>query len=274
MPIHSLSGFLPSFQLLGMTVPVYFLVTALAFIVAMLMLVKRADSHGLSRNRALDTCLVLMITGFIGSRVFHIVVEEPAYYWARPWLVFDFWRGGFVWYGGALLGAACAVAFLRWKREPVATWLDLFAPVCALGYAVGRMACVLTGCCYGRVTQLPTFLGGELIRHPTQSYAVAGELCTLGLLLWLEQRRNQKKLPKALQVLVREPGQLFFVWLTLHAVGRIFMESFRDDPRGPAPLGLSVSTWLSLALLISSAAILILRRDQRPCQSDPLKAGF
>jgi phosphatidylglycerol:prolipoprotein diacylglycerol transferase len=263
MPIHPLSGFLPSFQLFGQTVPVYFLVTALAFIAAMLMLVRRADSHGLSRNRALDTSLVLMISGFIGSRVFHIFVEEPAYYWARPWLVFDFWSGGFVWYGGALFGAACSAAFLKWKKEPLATWLDLFAPVCALGYAVGRMACVFTGCCYGRVAHLPEFLGGEWVRHPTQSYAVGIELCTLTFLLWLERRREQEKLAVLFRKLLSEPGQLFFVWLSLHAVGRIFMEAFRDDPRGPAPLGLSVSTWLSLALLVSSLTILYKRRGNR-----------
>jgi phosphatidylglycerol:prolipoprotein diacylglycerol transferase len=259
--IQSLSGFLPSFQLFGMTVPVYFLVTALAFIAAMLLLVQRADSHGLSRNRALDTSLVLMISGFVGSRVFHILVEEPAYYWARPWLVFDFWSGGFVWYGGALLSGACVVLFLRWKREPIGRWLDLFAPVCALGYAVGRMACVLTGCCYGRVAELPSFMGGELVRHPTQSYAVVGELGTLALLLWLERKRSSGTLPMWLLKILRPDGQLFFVWLLLHACGRIFMEAFRDDPRGPEPLGLSVSTWLSLALLVSSLAVLTKQRS-------------
>lgn len=267
MPIHNLSGFLPSFQFFGMTVPVYFLVTALAFVAAMLLLVKRADSHGLSRNRALDTCLVLMISGFIGARVFHILVEEPAYYQARPWLAFDFWSGGFVWYGGALFGGICSIAFLKWKKEPLLTWLDLFAPVCALGYAVGRMACVLTGCCYGRVTQLSVNfgfgLGGELIRHPTQSYAVIGELCTLAFLLWLEKRRSAHRLSKVFASLLDRPGQLFFVWLSLHAVGRIFMEVFRDDPRGPAPFGLSASTWLSFILLISAVGALVTGQAKR-----------
>ena len=254
MHVHPLSGFLPSLPLFGFTVPVYFVVTALAFMIAMLVLVKRADSHGLSRNRALDTALVLMIAGFIGSRVFHIAVEEPAYYWARPWLVFDIWSGGFVWYGGAILGAAAATGFLIYKKEPLGRWLDLFAPVCALGYAVGRMACVLTGCCYGKVVELPSVFGpyaGELVRHPTQSYAVLWELTAFATLLILEKRRP---------TWLRKDGQLFFFWLSLHAVGRIFMESFRDDPRGPVPFGLSVSTWLSLALLATAIAMFSMKR--------------
>jgi phosphatidylglycerol:prolipoprotein diacylglycerol transferase len=238
--IHSLSGFLPSIHLFGMTIPVYFLVSALAFIIAMLLLVRRADRSGLSRNRALDTALVLMITGFVGSRLFHVFFEEPAYYWARPSLVFDIWSGGFVWYGGALLGAVSAVLFLFWKREPIPRWLDLFAPVAALGYAVGRVACVLTGCCYGRVF---TF-GGEMYRHPTQTYAVVWELCVLVVLLAVEKRGK-----------LRRPGQLFWLWLCLHALGRIVMESFRDDPRGPALAGLSISTWISIALLLGAFAV-------------------
>ncbi len=263
MPIHNFSGFLPSFELFGLLIPIYFLDISFAFIISMIWLVRRADARGLSRNRALDACLVLMTTGFVGSRVFHILVEEPAYYWARPSLVFDIWSGGFVWYGGALLGAATTVLFLRWKREDLGVWLDLFAPVCALGYAVGRVACVLAGCCYGRVVRLPAFLGGELVRHPTQTYAVISELMALTLLLYFERLQTQRRGSEWFLRLVREPGQIFFIWLCLHAIGRIFMEQFRDDPRGPELFGQSVSTWLSLGLLLSSLSLLILRSRRR-----------
>ncbi len=244
--IHPLSGFLPSFTLFGAVIPVYFLVSALAFVAGLFLLVRRADRSGLSRNRALDISLVLMISGFIGSRLFHVFFEEPAYYWARPWLVFDIWSGGFVWYGGALLGALCSALFVRfWVKEPLGRWLDLFAPVAALGYAIGRVACVLTGCCYGRVFSW----AGELDRHPTQSYAVAWELGVLAVLLLLERR-----------VWLRRPGQLFWLWLCLHACGRLMMESFRDDPRGPALLGLSISSWISLALLVAAVVVGFVRR--------------
>ena len=240
--IHPLSGFLLSFTVFGVVVPVYFVVCALAFIISMLLLVRRADRSVLSRNRALDTALVLMIAGFIGSRLFHIFFEEPAYYLEHPWRVFDIWSGGFVWYGGALLGAVSAILFLVWKREPLLRWMDLFAPVGALGYAIGRMACVLTGCCYGRVFSM----GGELYRHPTQTYAVVWELAALALLLFCENRS-----------LVRRSGALFFLWLGLHACGRIVMESFRDDPRGPSVFGLSVSTCISVLLLISAGGFFL-----------------
>src|SRR4051812_41562933 len=99
------SGFFPylSIPVSGDTVqlPVYFIITSLACCLSILWLVRRADKQEFSRNRAIDTALVLMISGFIGARVFHVVFEEPQYYLHSPMRVFAFLQGGFVWYGGA-----------------------------------------------------------------------------------------------------------------------------------------------------------------------------
>lgn len=243
--IHPLSGFLPSLTVFGVVIPIYFLVVSISFIVALIVLVKRADRLALSRNRALDIALVIMVSGFIGSRLFHVVFEEPAYYAQAPWRIFDIWRGGFVWYGGALAAVVSSLVFVSWKRLPLGPWLDLFAPIAALGYALGRVACVLTGCCYGRVFVWQ----GVSYRHPTQSYAVAWELAVFATLLLVERARFFKK-----------PGSLFLLWAALHACGRLVMEAFRDDDRGPLVLGLSVSTVISLAILIAVGAIALLNR--------------
>lgn len=246
--VHDFSGFLPVVHIAGTPIPIYFVMTSFAFIVGLLYLVRRGEKRGFSRNRILDVSLVIMFSGFIGSRLFHVFVEEPGYYLARPTLVFDIWSGGFVWYGGALVAGAAGAVFLRLKDEPLSQWLDLFAPVGALGYAIGRTACFATGCCFGQVATLPGFLGGATVRHPTQAYAIAFELVSLVILLRIERLQTRRRAPTWL----RQPGQVFFVWLMLHGLGRIFMETFRGDPRGPAPMGLSVSTWLSLALILSS----------------------
>jgi phosphatidylglycerol:prolipoprotein diacylglycerol transferase len=201
------------------------------------------------RNMALDISMVLMIAGFVGARLFHIIFEEPSYYGEDPWRIFEIWKGGFVWYGGAILGGLSAVTFLRLKREPMAPWLDLFAPICALGYALGRVACWMTGCCFGDICELPS---GFRFRHPTQLYAIVWELAALAILLALEKRKPELRR--------RRPGRLFAVWILLHCLGRIFMEVFRADPRGPEPLGISIATWLSLTLITITLACFKTRR--------------
>ncbi|MES2964024.1 MAG: prolipoprotein diacylglyceryl transferase [Bdellovibrionota bacterium] len=244
-----MSGFLPVLKLGSFVLPTYFLISSLAFIAGLFFLVRRSKTLRLSRNRSLDTALVLMTTGFVGSRLFHVFFEEPSHYAEDPSRVFEVWRGGFVWYGGAILGALCSYAFLKWKREPVARYLDLFAPVGAFGYAMGRLACLFTGCCYGAVCILPGMRGGVEFRYPTQALAVVYELVVLFILLKIERRREDSNW-------FGRAGQLFALWLMLHGVGRILMESLRGDPRGAFIGGLSISTWISIVLVVGSFIVL------------------
>lgn len=260
--IIDISGFLKSFTVFGVVVPIYYLVISIAFIASMIFLVRHADEKEMSRNRALDVSLVLMISGFIGARLFHVFVEEPHYYLEAPLRVFEIWKGGFVWYGGAITGALASLAFLRWKSENLFAWLDLFTPVGSLGYAIGRFACLFAGCCYGAVFSTgseqrsdvnPDYVyhSGFLIRHPTQLYAIVFELILLSFILFREKSVGHRA-PK---------GQLFFIWMAGHSFGRIIMELFRDDPRGPTFMGMSVSTTISLALI--AIAVYFLRRFKK-----------
>jgi phosphatidylglycerol:prolipoprotein diacylglycerol transferase len=243
-PVIDISGFLKSIHIGSLTIPVYFLITSLAFVVCVFWLVRRADRRLVSRNRALDIALVIMIAGFIFARLFHVFFEEPAYYWESPMRVFDIWRGGFVWYGGAIGATLATIGFLRWKREPMGRWLDLFAPICAAGHAMGRVACLFVGCCYGK-----TFTWGDhVIRHPTQAYSIILETM---ILAYLVRTEKSKTLPE---------GGLFLRWIFLHSFARMVIEQFRDDPRGPMYGNLSISTWISLAIFVGTGVTLLRSR--------------
>ena len=113
--VHQWSGFWPSIRLGSLVIPTYFLMTSVAFVVALVFLAWRADRLQIGRNRALDCALVLMVSGFVGSRLFHVFFEEPDYYLADPMRVFDIWRGGFVWYGGAITGTMVALGYLKYR---------------------------------------------------------------------------------------------------------------------------------------------------------------
>src|SRR5690606_6314306 len=110
------------------------------------------------------------------------------------------------------------------------------APVLAFAYAAGRSACFLAGCCYGRYCDLPWAIDG---RHPTQLYAAAWEMGVVFILLGLRP-----------SPFFQNPGRIFYLWMILHGIGRFIMEAFRDDFRGPS-LGLSISGWISLGLVIT-----------------------
>lgn len=196
-------------------------------------------------TEALDLAFIIMVFGFIGGRLTHVFFESPEIYrdnWIR---VLYFWEGGFVFYGGAVLAFVMSYLFMHWKQMPLAQWADFYAPIAALGYALGRVSCLIAGCCYGRACSLPWAVSG---RHPTQLYAVITEFMTLGFLIYIEKKKRLKN------------GVLFATWVALHSLGRILMESFRDDFRGPQMGGLSISTWISLLLLGISSVFLAHKR--------------
>ncbi|MBV2168462.1 MAG: prolipoprotein diacylglyceryl transferase [Bdellovibrio sp.] len=223
-------------------IPTYYVVLSVTICIALLWLTRRTERMGLSRTRALDLSLIILVTGFIGGRLFHVFYEDFDYYQKEPWHILEFWNGGFVFYGGALLAALFGISFLYFKHhEDLERYLDLFAPIISFTYAVGRMACLLAGCCYGRFCELPWALEG---RHPTQIYASLWELGVLMILLGVDKTSPSERKPRRLQ----NPGSLFYLWMVLHGIGRFMMESFRDDFRGPS-LGLSISSWISLALV-------------------------
>jgi len=79
--------------------------------------------------------------------------------------VVKFTEGGLVVYG-ALIGATAAFfVFVMRHRLPALALADLIAPSLAVGLALGRIGCLLNGCCYGGETTRPwavTFPRGSL----------------------------------------------------------------------------------------------------------------
>lgn len=256
--IQRTAGYLPWIEIGEFRVQSYFVVISLVLCLCALWISRRAESREMSSRRALDLFLVAMAGGLLGSRLLHVLWEEPAYYAQSPWLVFDVMSGGFVWYGGALGAALALYLWVRFapkfdetaKRErDFLKWLDFFAPVTAFGYAGGRLACVLTGCCFGRVCEWPFGIAtidheghthGIFYRFPTQWLAVAWELAVLALLLYFERHSTRR---------TRARGFIFFSWLTLHGIGRVMMELLRDDPRGPSVAGFTISLVISVMLI-------------------------
>lgn len=225
----------------------------------------RLEAWGLERKLGFDLALVILVSMFVGGRLAHVFWEAPQFYAQNPALVLEIWRGGFVFFGGLLLSLAAGALFLLWKKQPILLWADALAAPLAAGYALGRVGCFLNGCCYGSFCPWPwgiTFpIHGEwgilpVPRHPTQLYAAGWETLVL-IGLWLSEKRRHQA-PEGLW----PNGLFFFTWLKLHALGRLMMEVFRDDERGPMLLNLSASAWLAIVLLIAATASLKVIQDR------------
>jgi phosphatidylglycerol---prolipoprotein diacylglyceryl transferase len=232
----------------GFYLPTYIVVNSLVFSFGTVWIYRRALKRGFNVNAVLDILLFAMLGCFAGARLAHVLVERPDYYLANPMAVFKFWQGGFVYYGGMIGGLLAAWVVCKVKRTGFLKHADLFSPILALGYSLGRWGCFAAGCCYGKASSLPWAVvfpsGAEapagIARHPTQIYSSLWELMVFFVLLAAEKRGHALR-----------PGRIFGIWLFLHGLGRGLVEQFRDDFRGPSFFNLSVSTWVSVGLIVA-----------------------
>ncbi|HEV2113741.1 MAG TPA: prolipoprotein diacylglyceryl transferase family protein, partial [Terriglobales bacterium] len=126
---------------------------AVACIVAYFVL--RAD---LRRRGMPDVADVILLatafSGIVGAKLYH-VLETPKQLMADP-IGEIFSRGGFAWAGGLIAGVVALIVVARYYRFPLLLMFDVASPAAALGYAVGRIGCLISGDGdYGTPTSLP-----------------------------------------------------------------------------------------------------------------------
>lgn len=107
----------------------------------------------------------------------------------------------------------------------------------AAAMAVGRIGCLLRGCCYGEATTLPwgVDFGDHILRHPTQAYEIGFDIILAFYLIW-RKRQGVK------------PGELFKILLNSYLSFRFILEFIRVEP--VAWWGLTVFQWLCLVSLL------------------------
>ena len=259
------------FELGPISIYTYGVLLAAAYLIGLWYATVRARARGLDANRVTDLGIYIIISALVGAKLLLVVVEFD-HFRQDPSQILTILRSGGVFYGGLLLAVGVAFWYVRRHRLPLWTTCDAFAPGIALGQAVGRVGCLMAGCCYGKPTDLPwsitfsnplaasnvgTPLGVSL--HPTQLYESAAVLVILGLLLLLERRG------------LSFPGRTFWAYLLLYPSARFGIEFFRGDPRGAVFEVLSTSQFVSLMLIPLSLFMLFwLRRSWRP---EPTRAS-
>lgn len=226
----------PIIDLGFMHIPTFYLVLSTALSIVLYFISSRVEKYkSYDRKTAFDLALVVMFFGFVGGRLFHVIYEAPLYYAQYPSQIFQFWNGGFVYFGGMILALIASFIFLKSRHEDFYRWADFSAPALSLMYALGRIGCFFEGCCYGSHCKVPWAIDS---RHPTQIYMVLAELLLLFFILRLKNEQN---------------GKVFFSWLLGHALCRFIIEFYRDDDRGKMVAGLiSISQIISLFILVLS----------------------
>jgi phosphatidylglycerol---prolipoprotein diacylglyceryl transferase len=198
------------------TVYSYGLMLVLAFTVSTFLASRHAVKIGRNPEHISNLCFIALVAGIVGARIFY-VVSNFSLFLHNPVEIVMLSRGGLSWFGGLLLGTGSAFVYLKRKKMPVFETLDLIAPFVALAHSIGRIGCLLNGCCFGRHSAFGLYFPShEAVLIPTQLYS---SLCLLGIYIIL----------RFLQERPHQIGVIFYLYLALYSAKRFGIEFMRAD---------------------------------------------
>lgn len=247
----------------------YGLMLALSFLVGVYLAIQRGRRLRLDPGRMMDLAMYVMLSSAAGARLLYVVPhwEEFA---GHPWDVINPFQngevgiGGMTLYGGLILAVAVGIWFARRHRMPVWRVTDAMAPAVALGIFLTRIGCFLSGCCFGKPSDVPwamvfppnsaagaTFPNAPI--HPTQLYSSLYGLAIFGILLFLERFK-------------RFDGFTFWVFILLYSVARFGIDFVRYYEESMTlfhvgDVGISVNQGISVgAFVLGWVMLFMLRR--------------
>jgi phosphatidylglycerol:prolipoprotein diacylglycerol transferase len=251
----------PDLDLGPITLKTFGLAFALAFIAIGALAARRFKELGKPADWAYEIAFAALVGGLVGSRLYFVVQNFDQ---VKHDLVGNLFSGsGLVWYGGVLGGAITVVLWARWRGMLNLGLLDFAAPLLALGYAVGRIGCQVSGDGdYGIRSSLPWAMGyphgtvptppGVTVQ-PTPIY----ETLAMGLVaLWLWRARDRYR-----------TGILFAFYLVLAGLERFLVEFVRRNDEVFA--GLTTAQLESLGLLVIGLTWLALAARRGPLRREP-----
>ena len=225
---------------------------ALGFVAAGAVLTRRLRELDLPVDWSYEIIFSGLIGGLVGARIDYLIQNWDKV--SDDLLGAAFSTTGLVWFGGAV-GGAIGVLLWAWRRDFLSVrMLDLMTVPLALGYAIGRIGCQLSGDGdYGVASDLPwamSYPDGTVPTteevHPTPVY----ETLAIGLLaavLWRLRDRFA-------------PGVLFGIYLFFSGLERFLVEFIRRNDDLVA--GLTLPQVIGLVMVAAGAALILTRRGR------------
>ena len=242
----------PELDIGPLTLQTFGLCFALAFIAAGAVLTRRLTELGRPPDWAYEIVFAALLGGIVGARIDFLIQN-----WAdvSDDLLGNLFSGsGLVWFGGAIGGAIAVVAWGMWRGIRGWAIADLTAVPLALGYAIGRIGCQLSGDGdYGQPWDGPWAMAypegtvaTDVPVHPTPIY----ETLAMGAIAYALWRLRDRV----------STGMLFASYLVLAGTERFLVEFIRRNE--DVALGLTQAQLISLAMILAGGAWIAVRASR------------
>ncbi len=233
-------------------IPTYGLMMALGMLLCGFWGGYRCKKRGLDVNNFIIIATFCVMGALVGAKLLYLLVTfSPAQLWAmiRAGDFSVFVGGGLVFYGGLILAIGFAFIGAWVAQDNLLLYENAVVPCIPFGHALGRIGCLLGGCCYGMPYDGPLavqYPGEDFTRFPVQPLEALLNCC-VGCVLLLFARK------------ARKPMAICALYLMLYSVERFFLEMLRGDEARGIFEGLSSSQWISLGLALMGGILLVVR---------------
>jgi phosphatidylglycerol:prolipoprotein diacylglycerol transferase len=244
----------PEIHLGPVTLKTFGIMFALGFLGAAAVCGRRFKELGKPADWAYEMIFSGLVGGVVGARGYYLVQNWDS---VKDDFFGNLFSGsGLVWYGGAL-GGAIAVFIWAWRRGFLGlALLDLAATPLALGYAIGRIGCQLSGDGdYGKPSDLPwamSYPHGTVPTNDRVQPTPVYESVTMALVAWILWTLRDRL----------APGLLFALYLVLSGLERFLVEFVRRNDQVWA--GLTAPQIESLVLTVVGLVWIGLVSRRRP----------
>lgn len=222
----------------------YGVLLVIGVLIATWMATKRAARYDIDPKRLWDVVVWIVIVGVLMARVTYIAQEWGYYSQHREELLsikFD----GLTSFGGVIGGLLVALVWCKRTKTPPLALLDTLAVPFLIGNAIGRVGCLLNGCCFGHPTTLPWAVSVEGtvgLHHPAQIYESFFGIASALILIGIERRWRLHR------------GQSIALMFVLFGLSRFAYEFWRAGTAEQVREGFASSTYLG-SLPITQAQV-------------------
>ena len=240
----------------------YGVIIAIGMLVGVSYILKEAKREGFDEDKFLDICIITIIVGVIGARLYYVIFAWE-YYKDNPLSIFNIRQGGLAIYGGVLAGIACVAVLCKIRNHNFLQVMDICIGGVVIGQIFGRWGNFFNREVFGQYTDglfamlLPinsirsqSDVTSEMLAnivqlngvdyisvHPTFLYE---SLWNLGLFIIMFLMRKKKKFH----------GQIFFTYLLGYGAGRFWIEGIRTDQLKLWGTNIPVSQALAAILIV------------------------